>query len=249
MSEKTRETAVAYRVHPIVQWVEGVETLPPLESGDRLTRAEFERRYEAMPHLKKAELIKGVVYIGASVPILHAEAQADIVGVCGFYTIYTPGISAADNGSLRMDDENELQPDLSLWIDRAGKGRARVDEDDFLVGAPELIVEVVDNREAYNLQDKMDVYRDKGVQELSLWRVADDRFDWFRLEGDEYQRITPDEKGIITSTTFPGLWLNAQALIAGNLAAVMGDLQAGLQSDEHRHFVEWLASDDDKPGE
>ena len=248
MSEKTRETAVAYRVHPIVQWVEGVETLPPLESGDRLTRAEFERRYEAMPHLKKAELIKGVVYIGASVPILHAEAQADIVGVCGFYTIYTPGVSAADNGSLRMDDENELQPDLSLWIDQVGKGRAHVDEDDFLVGAPELIVEVVDNREVYDLQDKIDVYRAKNIQELCLWRVAEEQFDWFRLAGDEYQRITPDEKGVIASSTFPGLWLNVTALLAGDLIAVMADLQAGLQSEEHRDFVEWLASDD-KPGE
>ncbi len=35
----------------------------PLENGDKLTRAEFERRYEAMPHLKKAELIEGVVYV------------------------------------------------------------------------------------------------------------------------------------------------------------------------------------------
>jgi hypothetical protein len=28
--------------------------VPSLENGDRLTRAEFERRYEATPHLKKA---------------------------------------------------------------------------------------------------------------------------------------------------------------------------------------------------
>ena len=36
-------------------------TIPPLENGDKLTRAEFERRYHAMPNLKKAELIEGVV--------------------------------------------------------------------------------------------------------------------------------------------------------------------------------------------
>ena len=35
--------------------------VPPLENGERLTRAEFERRYEAMPELKKAELIEGEV--------------------------------------------------------------------------------------------------------------------------------------------------------------------------------------------
>ena len=32
--------------------------IPPLESGDRLSRHEFERRYTAMPHIKKAELIE-----------------------------------------------------------------------------------------------------------------------------------------------------------------------------------------------
>src|SRR5437660_3619034 len=34
---------------------EGPETEPLLEPGDRLTRDEFERRYERMPLLKKAE--------------------------------------------------------------------------------------------------------------------------------------------------------------------------------------------------
>jgi hypothetical protein len=37
--------------------------IPPLENGDRLTRREFERRYNAMPDVKKAELIEGVVYM------------------------------------------------------------------------------------------------------------------------------------------------------------------------------------------
>ena len=41
--------------------IEPLLKLPPLESGDRLSRAEFERRYAAMPALKKAELIEGVV--------------------------------------------------------------------------------------------------------------------------------------------------------------------------------------------
>jgi len=223
-------------------------TLPVLRNGDRLSRNEFERRYEAMPNLKKAELIKGIVYVGYSVPMLHAEAQADITGICGYYTLYTPGVSPADNASLRMGDENEPQPDLIIWIDQPDKGHAFVDKDDFLVGAPELIVEVVDNREAYNLQDKMDVYRENGVQECGIWRVVEQRFDWFCLERDDFQPVMPNEKGVITSTAFPGLWLNVKALLAGNLAAVMADLQAGLQSDEHRDFVEWLAADD-KPSE
>ncbi len=36
--------------------------IPLLENGDRLTREEFHRRYEAMPENVKAELINGVVF-------------------------------------------------------------------------------------------------------------------------------------------------------------------------------------------
>ncbi|MGC8713934.1 MAG: hypothetical protein ACP5RH_16210, partial [Leptodesmis sp.] len=45
-------------------------SIPPLENGDRLTRLEFERRYTAMPDLKKAELIEGIVYMASP---LHFE--------------------------------------------------------------------------------------------------------------------------------------------------------------------------------
>jgi len=45
--------------------------LPPLQSGDRLTRPEFERRYGADPHIKKAELIEGIVYVAS--PLRHEQ--------------------------------------------------------------------------------------------------------------------------------------------------------------------------------
>lgn len=41
----------------------------PLENGDQLTRCEFETGYDKMPHLKKAELIKGIVYMGSPLRI------------------------------------------------------------------------------------------------------------------------------------------------------------------------------------
>jgi hypothetical protein len=46
--------------NPVVPGKNG--DIPPLENGDRLTRAEFMRRYAAMPEVK-AELIEGVVYV------------------------------------------------------------------------------------------------------------------------------------------------------------------------------------------
>ena len=51
-----------------------LEKLPPLENGDRLTRSDFEQRYEAMPHVKKAELIEGIVYMPSPVRVRsHGE--------------------------------------------------------------------------------------------------------------------------------------------------------------------------------
>ena len=53
----------------------------PLEPGDRLTRTEFERRYEAMPQLSKAELIEGIVYMPSPVRFRrHAQPHAHLVG-------------------------------------------------------------------------------------------------------------------------------------------------------------------------
>jgi len=92
--------------------------LLPLENGDQLTRAEFERRYQAMPWLKKAELIEGVVYMPSPVRIhVHARPHAHLVTWAGVYCAATPGVTVADNGTLRLDLDNEPQPDVMLQID------------------------------------------------------------------------------------------------------------------------------------
>src|SRR5437763_5543000 len=92
--------------------------IPPLVHGDRLTRAEFERRYDAMPHLKKAELIEGVVYIMPS-PVRdtdHGHPHFNVITWLGHYAAFTPGVRGGDNSSLRMNLVNELQPDVYLRL-------------------------------------------------------------------------------------------------------------------------------------
>src|SRR2546423_9021201 len=96
------------------------EAIPPLENGDTLTRAEFERRYEAMPHLKKAELIEGVVYVPSPVRLRrHGQPNAELVTWLGVYRAATPGVMVADNTTARLDVDNEPQPDGLLLIDPA----------------------------------------------------------------------------------------------------------------------------------
>lgn len=64
--------------------------------------------------------------------------------------------------------------------------------------------------------------------------------DWFILRGDKFRRMPLDKDGIIRSKVFPGLWLDPQALIDGDLQKVLRLVQEGVQSDEHRKFVERL---------
>jgi hypothetical protein len=217
------------------------ERIPPLQNGDRLTREEFERRYDAMPHLKKAELIEGVVYMPS--PVNHAEHGGPHFNVIGWMNRYcdaTPGVEGGDNSSLRLDLDNEPQPDAFLMILPSHGGRARIDEDGYVEGGPELVAEVAASSVSYDLHVKLNVYRRSGVQEYVVWRVLEGAIDWFVLRGGTYERLLPDAGGVYRGEVLPGLWLDAAALIRGDRTAVVRALQEGLASDAHAAFVRRL---------
>jgi Uma2 family endonuclease len=210
--------------------------LPTLENGDRLTRPEFERRYEAMPHLKKAELIDGVVYVPSPVRYeQHGQPTFDLETWLGVYRAATPGTMGASNTTVRLDLDTEAQPDVLLRLEHGG--RSRIDADGYVEGAPELVVEVAASSASYDLHDKLRVYRRNGIQEYLVWRVVDRDLDWFELHEGTYRRLEPDPAGTLRSAVFPGLWLAVPALLARDLAAVLSALQAGLASPEHAAFV------------
>ena len=214
----------------------------PLENGERMTRAEFERRYEAMPHIKKAELIEGVVYMPS--PVRHNRHAKPHRRVNAWITLYcevTPGTDAGDNGTVRLDEENEPQPGISLFIEDFAGGAIRVSDDDYLEGAPELVFEVSASSKFVDLFEKKEAYRRNGVKEYVVWSVNDRKLDWFRLIKEKYVNATPDANGVIRSRVFPGLWLNVPALLAGEMSKVFDTLNQGLQSNEHTAFVKRLA--------
>ena len=217
------------------------EQLPPLESGDRLTRHEFERRYHAMPHLKKAELIEGVVFVPSPLRFEpHAEPHGKVMVWLGIYQVSTPGLRLGDNPTVRLDFDNEPQPDAVLLIDEAAGGQSCLSEDGYIEGAPELVAEVAASSAANDLHDKKTAYRRNGVREYIVWQVLDQKLDWFALQEGEYVSLEPDEMGIIRSQVFPGLWLAASALLAGEMARVLAVVQEGLNSPEHAAFVKRL---------
>jgi Uma2 family endonuclease len=212
--------------------------VPSLENGDRLSRDEFERRYEAMPHLKKAELIEGIVYMPSPVRYRHHGApHAHLIGWLVQYAAGTPGVSVSDNSTVRLDLDNEPQPDALLRIDPTCGGQTRDSSDDYIEGSPELVAEVASSSVSYDLHAKLHVYRRNGVREYIVWRVGERAIDWFVLRAGQYERAPVDAHGLVRSAVFPGLWLDPAALLRGDLATVLAIVQQGLGSPEHATFV------------
>ena len=218
--------------------VELDKVLPVLENGDRLTRAEFERRYEAMPHLKKAELIEGVVYVPSPVRHRqHGSPHAHLISCLGLYAANTPLVEVGDNSSVRLDLDNEPQPDGLLFIDPACGGQVRISADGIIEGAPELVAEVASSSVSYDLHAKLHVYRRNGVREYIVWRVLEGEVDWFVLRAGQYERMPAEANGLLRSEVFAGLWLDPAALVRGDLATVLAVVQQGIASTEHAAFV------------
>jgi Uma2 family endonuclease len=220
--------------------------VPPLENGDRLTRAEFERRYHAMPTSFRAELIEGVVAVASPVRFnVHGEQHAELLHWLMLYRDGTPGIRCADNATERLDLDNEPQPDVCLLIDPARGGNVKIDADGYIEGAPELVAEVAASSVSLDLGPKLNAYRRNGVREYIVWRVQDNEIDWFIHREGRFDRLQPGTDGITRSETYPGLWLDAPALIQGDLPRVHAVLRQGLASAEHEAFVSKLATTDE----
>lgn len=210
--------------------------VPPLVNGDRLHAVEFLRRYEAMPEVKNAELVEGVVYMPSPVRVDHCEPHFDFNGLLFVYRAQTPGVVGGDNGTLQLDLDNVPQPDAYLRIVAEAGGQARI-ENNYVVGAPEFVVEVAFSSTSYDLHDKLHAYRRNGVREYVVWRVWDQALDWFVLEGGRFEKQPLPDDGIYRSRVLPGLWLDARAVLAGDLARALQTLQLGLGDKSHEEFA------------
>jgi Uma2 family endonuclease len=234
----TLMSRLAERVSPSIPQTTRV---PPLQPGDCLTRPEFERRYDATPGMKKAELIEGVVYMPPPVNVGdHGAPHFDFVGILSVYRFSTPGVRGCDNGSIRLDLDNMPQPDVFLFIERSCGGQAEIDSDDHLSGAPEMVIEIAHTSASYDLHQKLRTYRRNGVKEYLVWRTSEKALDYFILQEGDFVRHGPDSDGVTRSKVLPGLWIDPTALVANDFVTVLQKLQAGIASPEHAAFVETL---------
>ncbi len=209
--------------------------VPPLVAGDKLTREEFLRRWEAHPEIKLAELIGGLVFMPSPVSVDHGETDMAVGTWLGVYKAATPGTAAGHNTtSFLLDDVP--QPDVYLRILPEFGGKSWV-EDKYLHGIPELLTEVSRSSASYDLHLKLDLYEAAKIPEYLVVLLYEQEIRWHVLVGDRYEQMPPDADGLWRSRVFPGLWLDGKSLLSGDLGQVLARLQEGLQSPEHQRFV------------
>jgi Uma2 family endonuclease len=200
------------------------EEIPPLENGDHLDGDEFMRRYENMPDVK-AELINGIVYMASPVRHReHANPHHILATWLGVYCSKHPQLEGGNDGTVLLGPRNKPQPDLYLMLPPDRGGRARIGDDGFIHGPPELVVEIAASTAKVDAHDKADTYRKAGVAEYLLWRTEDEAIDWFLLDGDRYVAAEPDDADRLRGRTFDGLVLDRPAVLRRDLAGVLAAL-------------------------
>ncbi len=215
------------------------QRIAPLVAGDKLTREEFLRRWEADPEIKNAELIGGIVYMPSPVSAEHGDMELDVGVWLGTYKAATPGTAGGHN-TTSFILEDTPQPDLNLRI-RPEYGGSSWVEDKYLGGVPELLTEICRSSASYDLHVKLDLYQAAKIPEYLAILLFEQEIRWHVLVNGQYQLLPAGPDGLIRSRIFPGLWLDGKALLAGNTQQVPTRLQEGIRSPEHERFVAELA--------
>jgi Uma2 family endonuclease len=215
--------------------------LPPLENGDHLDQKTFHARYEAMPDGTRAELIGGIVIMPSPLKRPHGKHHKALNRWLDEYEEATPGIEGFCAASAILGPESELQPDLSLLIFPEYGGQTW-EEDEYIVGAPELAIEVASSTEAYDLHEKKRDYERAGVKEYLVVALRQQQVFWFVRRRGRFKVMTPGADGILRSEVFPGLWLDPAALLRLDRQRVLAVLREGLDTAAHAAFVARLAA-------
>jgi Uma2 family endonuclease len=214
---------------------------PPLREDERLTRDEFLRRWEAMPDLKWAELIDGIVHMPSPISTPHGDYHGRMFAWLAYYVADTCGCRLLPATTWLMSEDSAPQPDIALCIRPERGGQSR-EEGIYSAGAPELIVEISHTTITRDAGVKLRLYERNGVKEYLIVRPEMKQVIWRELSQNKYLEIAPGADGILRSRVFPGLWLETRALWDGNYAGLAAIVQQGLATPEHAEFVRKLES-------
>jgi Uma2 family endonuclease len=212
-----------------------------LHTGDRMNREEFHRAYEKTPEGFKAELIGGIVYVASPLTRKHGVPHISLGGILFTYKVATPGVEAGDNVTVQLGYDAEPQPDLFLRIlpEYGGQSRNSKD-DDYVDGPPEFVAEIALSSRAIDLHAKRNDYLRNGVLEYLVVCIRERELRWFDLREDRELPLGDDN--ICRVRTFPGLWIDVDALMTGDDARLLETVKRGMATPEHAAFVSHLAA-------
>ena len=211
-----------------------------LRTGDRLTQAEFHRRYEMTPEHVRAELIRGIVYMASPVRATHGDPVARIAALLVVYEASTPGVRGSTDATVILGEQSEPQPDVHLRIIPECGGRVRINNAGYLAGAPEMVIEVAHSSEAIDLHAKRLDYADARVREYLVLCVRERMLRAFDMATEKPLPIGDD--GVFRSNVFPGLWIDPAAVLDGDTPRLFQVLNDGLATPQHAAFVKKLAT-------
>jgi hypothetical protein len=149
-------------------------------------------------------------------------------------------MEAGDNATVLLGEDAEPQPDLYLRLLPESGGQSRTTDDDYVLGAPELIAEIAHSSRAIDLHAKKDDYARYGVHEYLVVTLREHRLRWFDLRPSQELEAVAD--GILRLQVAPGLWVDTAALFANDHARAMVTLERGLATPEHAEFVRRLSA-------
>ena len=213
---------------------------PPLVAGQRLDRAEFHDRYEAMPPGIRAELIAGVVHMPSPVGPAHGAHSVPAIVWLSYYEENTPGVQVVENTSTALGPGTEVQPDAALRILPEYGGQSRAEK--VLIGAPELVVEVSHSTRRLDLTTKLAEYDRGGVLDYVVRTIEPDAVLWHARRDGRLVLVPPDADGLYRSAAFPGLWLDPSALLARDFRRLRAAVDLGVATPEHAAFLANLAA-------
>ncbi len=217
-------------------------TLPPLENGDCMDQKTFHARYQAMGDDVRAELIGGIVYMASPQKLPHGRTNKNVGRLLDAYEDATEGTESLATITNILGPDSQPEPDDCLRILPEYGGQTHEDDQGYLNGSPELIVETAATSESRDLHQKKTDYEKNGVREYVSVALRSKAVFWFVLEDGKFEERQPDPDGIYRSRVFPGLWIDPKALLRGDRKKLLEVLRQGLASKEHAAFVAKLAS-------
>jgi Uma2 family endonuclease len=203
-----------------------------------MKQPEFHRLYEAYPEDVRFELVGGIVYIASPITASHGSYQPQLSFALALYETETPGVEVAAHATVILGEESEPQPDLLLRVLTDHGGRTGVTADDYCKGPPELIAEIAHSSRAIDMNQKREDYERAGVLEYIVLCIRERELRWFHFPSRRI--IRPDRQGVARSRVFPGLWIDAPALLKSDGRRLRAAVQEGIASRADAAFVKRL---------